>query len=291
MNKEKKGIFLYGNCLVKIIAEYIREATGDQYNIQTFYIMDSVGTFNMKALEQCNIFIYQHVSEKALHNQGYSEINTSDFSSENLLKLVPKSCIKISFPSVYFTAYFPKNISQVDFPKEFPYDLKKYVPNYCFDKTLFQLLLKQESVENIVKVIMDPSLYSEKEIKKNLLNTYTNLKEREEYNKVDIPLSDYIFTNCSSTRLCMTTNHPSKEIFQIILQEISKLTDIDISCLDFSEDKMEKVGRPPILPSVSTFFGLVDNPPFYSLSHKFDSIEEYVQFFHKKFNDLLFTKN
>lgn len=278
----KKIIFIYGNCLVKILKEYLNMFLYDNYEIYTFYILDNINTFDKDIFLKTDIFIYQNVSELAFKND-----DGKNFTSDKLLALLSTTCLTISFPSVYFSAYFPYNVSPTDVSL-LPENIKQYIPNYCFDKTLFNMLIEHpcKSVDEIVTKLNEPDLYTDDFILQNLNITYNNLKTREKKNNIDVKLSDYLLDNCYNTRLCMTTNHPSKEVYSMIINQILKKLNetfgekID-TVINSINDKMEKVSKPPILKCVSKYFNIIDNPPYYSLNIRFNNLKEYVTFYHK----------
>ena len=86
-------------------------------------------------------------------NSGRS-LDVSQYTPDSLIKILPRDAQTISFPSPYFTAYFPDGVTLKDIPDQ---NFRKQYPNHFPSST-----------------------------------TLSNLESREIKNKIDIPLSDFI---------------------------------------------------------------------------------------------------
>ena len=104
-------VFLYGNCQLKIVSQYISDHPDvTDYESKLFYILKDVN--EIKSIEHwltdCDIFIYQNVSESTLKTKDET-LNVSDYTTSKLIERFKfKKCVCL--PSIYFAGYFPEPI-------------------------------------------------------------------------------------------------------------------------------------------------------------------------------------
>jgi hypothetical protein len=282
------------NCFGKVLCEYLEDipAFSEQYDIYLYYVMDCVSKIDLEKLKICDLFLYQHVSATALkcHNQSVNHLDAHNLTPESLMSngVLPKNCINISIPSPYFSAYFTNSTHEhaIKALIDLPASMRDYFPNYCFSADLLNMLIKNDSLENMIKYLNDPNLFSKEQVLRNSENSLNQLRMREVANNVNVPMSDFIEENYQKKRLFHTTNHPTKHMFQFVINKIFAIIGID-HCVELSVDKMTRVGRVPILPCVYNHLGLTNstefNGPYFVQGKQVDSLEEYIAFYQSLF--------
>ena len=290
------------NCFGKVLKEYLLEipAFSEQYEIHTYYMMDCVSKIDLDKVSVCDLFLYQHVGENALKFVNNPlNLDVKSYTPISLIRdVLPSDCIKISIPSPYFSGYFVNGTNEhaIKTLIDLPSSLRDYFPNYCFNADLLNMLIKRESLEYMLTFLSDPELYSKERVLSNLTNTVKNLRLREVENAIDIPMSDFIEENYQKKRLFHTTNHPTKHMFQYVINKILPIIGMDL-CIELSVDKMTKVGRVPILPCVSkhlrlpcadadadAYANVVDfDGPYFIQGKPVDSLEAYISFYQSLF--------
>ena len=93
---------VYANCQNNNIASHLRKSQifNQEYSIKRFsvHLMNERGlTVPDELLKQAKLFIYQPVKD-----------TNGERSSNYLLSKLSSNCQRISFPSLYFTGYFPQ---------------------------------------------------------------------------------------------------------------------------------------------------------------------------------------
>lgn len=260
-------IYAYGNCQVKQIAlylQYIPQVVARYPTILYFYVLDDVAKLDRKKLAQAEVFIYQHTSLDALRGQeDLKPISTSDYITNSLL---PKDCLAISIPSVYSSILFPNAMSTNEARQGFPDHVPPEVfPNYAFSRRLHHMLLQKADTHTIKSTMCDENAYSTVELQKNEVQNFENLRARETKNQVTIPLAEFIRSNFRQKRLLLTTNHPTKYLFDHLLNEILQRMQMPPSTIALDmDDQLEKLGKLPILPCVTKAFGLDVSHPSYA---------------------------
>ena len=284
--------YIYANCFgkdLKLYLEQIPEFTNIYNEIHYFYVVDCVSKIDLEAIKNCKLFLYQHVSAEALKDNSGRNLDISQYTSDSLVRILPKDAITISFPSPYFTAYFPYGVTLKDIPNEnLRNQYPDHFPGYCFNRNLLEKLLQKEAPQEIANYLNNPTLYSREEILKNVSTTFSNLEYREIKNRIDIPLSGFIRRNYKFKRLFHTTNHPTKIIFEYVIERILSILNIPHSEIILPFDNMMKYARVPILSCVKRALELPENEDFNG-SIYVNGIEIYSLFQYVKFYSDLFS--
>ena len=295
----KKQCYIYMNCFGKVLLEYLSAIPefASVYTMKIFYMMDSVTDVEMDVLEQCDLFLYQHISLTALTSNTKNDVRTnldlSLYTTDFIIcSVLPITCQKISVPSVYFSGYFYDSVAQTNLPVQIKSSRTScgklcadYFPNYCFNAKLLNLAMNPDiSIEQIVTTLTNPQLYSKYDVLKNVETTLNNIKQRESHNKVDICLTEFIQTNFCKTRLFHTTNHPTVVIFEYVINEILKLIGLEFIRVTLTEDLMARTARVPILPTVKIALGISENDenfngPYYIHNQQIDTLQEYIEYY------------
>ncbi len=260
-------IYTYGNCQIKQIATYLRllPDVNTRYPIiEYFYVLDDVAKLDESKLSKAEVFIYQHTSIEAL--RGTDDLKARSNSDFIVKTVLPKDCLVISIPSVYSSILFPNAMStgeaRIGFQEHVPPEI---FPNYAFSRRLHHLLSVHTNPSVIVEQMCAENAYSSTELQKNEAQNYQNLRTREEKNQVDIPLAEYIRQHFRHKRLLLTTNHPTKYLFDYLLNEVLWRMRLPRSTIALDmEDGMLRLGRSPILPCVIKEFALDMTHPSYA---------------------------
>ena len=286
--------YVYMNCMGKVLAEYLRaipefvavyggeQERGDEAReggIDVFYMGDCVSTVNVARLRDADLFLFQHMTAKALSNRDAPHLDVADFCTESVLaRMLKPSCRAISVPSPYFSGYFPDSLSPADLLRLVPDNSSSSLlsracfPDYSFYRGLFDgataLTASTASTDNVetlqlVARLSDPGLLPASRVRENAAWSLAQLRAREVQNGVDVPLSDYIERNWRRVRLFHTTNHPTPALFRHVVTRQAELLGPDVVGMTMVEtaasmdlkDMMEKSGRPPILPTVAAALG------------------------------------
>lgn len=216
-----KNIGFYGNCQAKVLSNLIKRI---QYIKQNYQIIELKQVQKIKeedietlisSLKKIDILVYQKVK------------GNSKKSTRFLLKYVKSDCQKICIPSCYFEGYNPEFIKI----KSNNYPVNNPLTGQLHD--IFILIYhlqnrKQTYIERINDIFYNLDLYNETFLDKFFHWTINQLQNRENENKVDIKISDYIINNYKNERLFVDTNHPCPSLYKYIIKEIFDILQIDV---------------------------------------------------------------
>lgn len=206
----KKVCIIYANCQNRLLAKYLQlsEEFNQKYTVKRFrahLLMRKGTTIPGRVLKHAALFIYQPV--KNIH--GIS-------SSEYLLSRLPENCQRISFPSMYFTGYFPQycrnpvpQTTNVNFPGG-------VIPHG--DANIIAMLEQGFKEKEIIARLSDPNFYSQKFLLLNLQQTIEELARRE--SELTIKISKFIIDNYKDYYLFHTQNHPSDILGVFVANQI-----------------------------------------------------------------------
>jgi hypothetical protein len=204
-----KEVIFYGNCQVQFIYEnwlkYTNYFKDCNINILLFHEINTRFLNYIDLFKQCDIIIYQPISEK--HNLA----NTQN-KENGILQYLKDNCIKICFPSIYLDIW------------PFYEEGGKYIGGYTIDKYR-NLYTIQEILQ-----LYDTNMF-EFELKTRFDKCIEYMKKKEKL-YCDIIVSDFIVTNYKKTPLFTTQNHPNGIIGLFVAKEICKILDIDISNIE-----------------------------------------------------------
>lgn len=262
-------IYCYGNCQARIIAKYLRELS-KSWEVKEFYVENCICKLDVDSLRRADIFIYQHCSEKAIKNPCDHPAETHKYTSKYLVDHIIKPRISISFPSIYYSAYFTGCLKTQPFPG---------LPNYSFNTKLWEALEAEKSLEEMKEIVCGPT-YETADVLRQERETYNELKRREGANKTTVGIADFLHENQHSVRMMHTTNHPTKHLYQHLLNEILKemglpRTDLPLQLPDFAL----KEQCVPIFKSVFAPLGMKfsDDGPYYVEGKECPTLEDYLR--------------
>ena len=239
----KKICIIYANCQNELLAEYLSKSAlfNQEYSIKRFpahLLIQGKTTIPQHLLKQAKLFIYQPVKEA--HGKA---------SSKYLLDRLSADCQTISFPSLYFTGYFPqyyKNPHKKVIKSIYPFGI---IPEG--DINIANILEQEQNIDKIALQLQDADFYTSEFLINNLNSSLEELARRE--TNLDVKVSQFIRDNYQQHRLFYVHNHPTDILGIYIVNKI--LNQIDLPQL---EQKMS--GNPasgildntqiPIYPSV-----------------------------------------
>jgi len=191
---------------------------------------------------QCDILLYQpHIKYRFTPEWRSSDYWVSITSAKHVL----------SFPSLYFAGYNP----------ELTYlrNAKNQHLNAGFvdyhDKRMVKLFLEGRTDEDIKRSFHRLQPVRE-DVESVLDETLAELRKREQEQKLDIGVSDFVEQNFTRERLFYTYNHPANSVlYEVVRQLLNKL-----GCDDLIVPKVEKellrYDYFPIAPAVRKYLGL-----------------------------------
>ncbi len=255
----KKKYTIFGNCQTTALNMYLNENKyfHELYEYQPVKLVHLISKHEVEELRetfmQCDLIIYQHIAD----NYHISQLATSRL-------LVGIDAQFISFPSLYFNAYFP-HLDVMNGTTS--------VLNAVHDYNILCGYLFSIDENSLFNLIQDETFYSKDLSSKLLENALSELVSREKLYTLDIKVDTFIKNNYKDHRLFHQFNHPSRKIFEYIREEIFSLLCVDPVCELEDRDYLSGIVA-PVYPSI-----------YKNLNLKF---EEYQDF--KKVNNILDAK-
>lgn len=246
----KKKFVVFANCQSRAVALTLMENKhfSDEYewlvipavqNI-TFKCVESV----LDAVHGADLFIYQPVAS--------SGNRPAEISSDFLLGQLKPGCLSISFPSVYFDGYFPHLASLMGINS---------VLNLAHDYVVAYAVALGFSDQQVVDFILSDDFYSARLSQDLLSKSVDSLKFREEQDKIDILLSEYISSNYQSTRLFNQFNHPKRPLIKFVADRVLEILGLEHPYVDVEGVSHLDTIYIPVYPSI-----------YKSLSLEFDEV-------------------
>lgn len=240
----KKICIIYANCQNQLLAEYLLKSSFfyREYTIKRFPIHLSIQnkkTIPDALLQRTKLFIYQPVKE--IHG---------NCSTKHILNRLPSDCQRISFPSLYFTGYYPqycKNPANRIVKSVYPFGMMPYG-----DRNIISLLEEDKSITEIVEILSDPDFYSSEFLLANANSSLAELARREA--TLSIKVSEFIKAHYQQHYLFHSINHPTDILGIYVVNQIFK--EIALPTLDeemFQGNRAEGIlsnKQIPIYPSV-----------------------------------------
>jgi|GEM_PF-2519028 len=212
----KKICIIYANCQGALLTKYLTTSASfnREYQIKRFPIhvlMQKKTSIPSHLLERAKLFIYQPVKE--IHGELCSEL---------ILNKLPSDCLRISFPSLYFSGYSPQSCKN-------PVN-KVIKPNYPTglmaqgDTNIISMLESGNTTAQIIKSLSDPDFYSQEFLLSHLNETLAELARRE--SQLSIKVSQFIKANFQDAYLFYTRQHPSDILGVYVANQILNLLDL-----------------------------------------------------------------
>ena len=220
-------ILFLGNCQMYCIMRYVSQYLNDDNNkYMSLNIVRDLSVSSTRCddlIKSSDLIISQHMYSK-----------DRDYSDERIKSLA--KCNIIYVHCLYFTGYFPdialnlagmRSIMSPTFPRyETPYLDSLILQNLSNEKILEELNIKFNTEFVII----------------NLNKTLNNLHEREDgcngFNRIDVPIYDFIKNNYHKHHIFWCVNHPSNYMLNYYSSKIASyilnrdiLFNKDILCL------------------------------------------------------------
>lgn len=199
--KKKKTCFLYGNCQMGAVYEYLKKnilSYEYDYNIN-FQVLSGEENLHLEKIQNADLFIYQPL-------KGHGEFDT-DYIREHHLK---PNCHCISFPYIYFLGYYPDFFTD----KIYPYGSQKII----------ELVQQGSLVGEILIKTKDPNLIPDEYVFEKFHYSMNELRRREQF--TDVKLADFIANNYREHQLFLSVTHPAnfliKELIKQILEKMGR---------------------------------------------------------------------
>lgn len=245
MQKEKT-CFLFGNCQIKVIAQYLsshKPFTDIYKTIKYFYIEDNVETLDSHKsyLLNLDLFIFQHCSKDALKTD--EESYTPSYIASHM---IPSHCVIITLPSIYMNIDFLDPLGSTINNDRFP--------RYSFNQSVYDMILRQEPIASIASYFKKVH-YSDYDIEKHIAHAFESIRRKEAENNTSIRISEFFRKNYLKRRLMHTVNHPNKYVFIFLMNEIYKSLGLEQDDTILSQpDKMVKYGHLPLMRCVQSYY-------------------------------------
>lgn len=206
----KKIYTFYSNCQGEAIAKTLEENTlfSSCYEWLKIKPIQNIKASEINSVSEkiatADVIIHQTISDRGRH---------SELSSQNMLKHARPDAQIISIPSLYFDGYFP-HLSSMNQHTSVLSLVHDYFIAYAYCKGI--------SPVDCLGMIRSEVLYS-RDLSEQLLNiSLNNLRRRESKENLDITISDYIEKNFKKRKLFNQFNHPTREVFEFISNQILK---------------------------------------------------------------------
>lgn len=219
---------VYGNCQSEYIANLLNKSPyiRNKYVICKFPWIQKIDDekqtgFDINVMNKLSLFIHMHVER----NNVFGE----KLSTDALLKLLYKDCVKITIPFSYFNGYFPqymRNYRNDDVRRG-----EGHVP--YGDKKINDYLEEGYDIDEVVTKLNLANLFSKEEIIDNLNHTMQELEEREK--RSDIKISDFILENYKKRKLFYSPSHPTNYLLAEVVARILDLLGVDRALEEYSD--------------------------------------------------------
>ena len=204
-------IIIYSNCQgigIKYFLSMSKLIYDDIVHMRVDELIKNNDIYNKKVLANASVFIYQNIDQR--HNT---------LSTDYLLTLLPKECIRISFPYIYNNSFYPTKG-----PLKLTDDLLKKDCHVIYDnsKVITDLLdngITLDDIYNRYDAGKVDFKYSER------WDITTNILKERELN-CDIKVGDFIIGNFKKEKLFLLENHPTSAVFIFAVNQILDILQI-----------------------------------------------------------------
>ena len=267
MNKKKFAV--YGNCQADPIGALLLNNAqfNSQFEIVRFpkpvYMLKDTDWSAIHAIvSSVDLFIYQQVGDAF----------GAKLSSDNLMANTKSSAICISYPSLFFNAYFP----QVNYLRYLPKQVNQF-SEYHDMVILESFLLHKniaEAAERAKTICLDPHYYSAAEVLQFVNNSVGELKRRE--SNLDIQVSGFLQEFWQEEQLFFSMNHPSRRVLLEVCDQILTLLKITNKSIPGT---FEHLGETilPVYQSISSHIDKTASLENVKIKGKIFSLSEYVE--------------
>lgn len=207
-----KNIIFFSNCQgTKGVSKYLfRKYSFKNVNlIRNYELIHNKINLPIDLLKNADIIVFQPVSDRY-----------GIYSSNNILKYIKKSCIKISFPYLFINCLFPLCVTGAASSLEGGGIMDN---KSILNSDVIKELKKKYKTDEIIKMYYAQDINFN--FKKNYENNINRIKEKEK--DCNIKLS-HLFTleNISKVKLMNSYQHPTNYVYEYIFLEIVKILNL-----------------------------------------------------------------
>jgi hypothetical protein len=217
MNKKKFAV--YGNCQADPIGALLlnNEQFKSQFEVVKFpkpvyMLTDADWPRIHEILSSIDLFIYQQVGD------AFGQ----KLSSDNLVTHTKDSAVCISYPSIFFNAYFP----HTNYLRYLPSQVNQFSEYH--DMVILESFLLHDDVANAVErakaMCLDPNYYSRADVLQFVSQSVDELKRREA--NLDTQVSPFLQEFWQDEQLFFSMNHPSRRVLLEVCDQILALLQI-----------------------------------------------------------------
>jgi hypothetical protein len=212
----KAKLRIYGNCQAGCIAGFLKRSheVNELFDISAFRGAHEISLNEIQDaktdLQTAAVFLTQHVSD------GF---RGSEFSSLALKSHLPSSAVVISYPSIYFDAYFPNLLYLSGERGLFTGPGGDY-----HDKEILGGYAGSLTIDETISSLLDESRYDATSVLMRFDTWLVNMREREKV--LDVGISDFIAAEFRNSRLFYTFNHPTNVVMLEVCKTIAKLLSV-----------------------------------------------------------------
>lgn len=178
----KKAMVL-GNCQSPQLARVLTATNfAKHYEIVSTFPVQWKNPHNMdnETLYSLDLFIHQPISD----------VFGKEFSSDYCKQQLKPSCVVMTIPSLFFSAYFPQHTHNPVIRRTSINTMPSGIMPHG-DSNCIKMLIDDIPIHKIVDTIIDPDFYDKNYLLLHVDNTYQELKKRELRDKIDIKASDF----------------------------------------------------------------------------------------------------
>lgn len=216
-----KNIIIWSNCQGEGIKIFLSKINAFKESniivLKNYQYIEEKKPIPIDYFNYADLFIYQPLNKK---HQEYSD--------ENIIPLVPKTCIKISIPYIYNNALWAFGSG-------------------CMGP-IEQLKQKGYSCDEVISLYLNNKI--DYEFDKRMENTLNILRQKEK--NTDIKVTDYIEQNISEKKLFIIGNHPTSTVFIHCVNQILNKLNINekLDDKDYGDNILDIFGKwvPFIIP-------------------------------------------
>lgn len=283
----KKKALIYGNCqhthLERMLGLSKFKDYFDFVSVPDVYCKSKTN-LDDETLASVDLFIYQHVS------RNFDPF----FCTDSIIERLGSKAELICIPNFWFSGYHPQNTKNPIKRRNSKFSIS---PSGIFpygDKYIIEALQNDKSIQTIKRELSSPDFISQNDIEQNIMSSIDNLRDREKLFGVTIKSTDFILNNFKKTQLCYSVNHPTKEYFLWLVNELLDYLDIksdatDIKYYPFTKNHIHVPLYPALIKCLGIDF-VSSNPSdkqylFYNQAYSF---EDYLEYYsnHSTFGDI-----
>ncbi len=246
----QKLCLIHANCQGDTL-HYLLKSTpsfASKYTIKKFtnYLQEDI---DASSLEQCHLFLYQHLSE-----------NWGELATETLLQKLPSSALAIQIPNMFFNGYWPLWTNQT---------FMAYG-----DMLLEELCQRNLAPPEILHIYTKGKVNAKYDL--DALRQQSLVKEVNKETNLSIKTLDFINENWKNEQLFYTINHPAPILSLYVADKLLAMLQLEPVPQYIRKALMEHEEEfiQPIHPQIGALYGL----PFAHEQRQYPVYGQYMDF-------------